>query len=292
MIVEGYVAPANQPELQVDKRAVTPDYFRTMQIPLISGRFFFASDTYKSQPVVLVDQEMAERFWPRGDAVGKRVRQGEHEPWMTIVGVVGVVKEYGLDSETRMVAYFPYAQAPFGTMYLVARTTTDPASMTDAVIDQVQALDPDVPVFDIATMQKRFHDSVARQRFATVMLTAFACFALILAAIGVYGVISFLVSQATPDIAIRMALGAQRSGILSLVLQQGLGLALIGIAAGLVGALMLTRLMASLLFNVSATDPLTFFGTATLLTLVALAACYIPARRAMLVDPMVALRYE
>jgi predicted permease len=292
MIVEGYVAPANQPELQVDKRAVTPDYFRTMQIPLISGRSFFASDTYKSQPVVLVDQKMAERFWPYGDAVGKRVRQGEHAPWMTIVGVVGVVKEYGLDTETRMVAYFSYAQAPFGTMYLVARTTTDPASMTDAIIDQVHALDPDVPVFDSATMQKRYHDSVARQRFATVMLAAFACFALILAAIGVYGVISFLVNQATPDIAIRMALGAQRSSVLSLVLQQGLGLALIGIAAGLVGALMLTRLMASLLFNVSATDPLTFFGTATLLTLVALAACYIPARRAMLVDPMVALRYE
>jgi ABC-type antimicrobial peptide transport system permease subunit len=160
------------------------------------------------------------------------------------------------------------------------------------MIDQVHALAPDVPVFDIATMQKRFHDSVARQRFATAMLAAFACFALILAATGVYGVISFLVVQATPDIAIRMALGAQRGSILSLVLQQGLGLALIGIAAGLAGALLLTRLMASLLFNVSATDPLTFFGTATLLTLVALAACYIPARRAMLVDPMVALRYE
>jgi predicted permease len=292
MTVEGYVAPANQPELQVDKRAATPDYFRTMQIPLISGRFFLASDTDKSQPVVLVDQKMAERFWPHGDAVGKRVRQGEKEPWMTIVGVVGVVKEYGLDTETRMVAYFPYAQAPFGTMYLIARTTTDPASMTDAIIDQVRALDPDVPVFDIATMQKRFHESVARQRFATVMLAAFAGFALILAATGVYGVISFLVTQATPDIAIRMALGAQRRSILSHVLQQGLGLALIGIAAGLVGALLLTRLMASLLFNVSATDPLTFFGTAALLTLVALAACYIPARRAMLVDPMVALRYE
>ena len=292
MTVEGYVAPANQPELQVDKRAVTPDYFRTMQIPLIGGRFFSLSDSDKSQQVVLVDQKMAQRFWPHGDAVGKRVRQGEHEPWMTIVGVVGVVKEYGLDTETRMVAYFPYAQAPYGTMYLVARTNTDPANMTDAIIDRVHALDPDVPVFDIATMQKRFHDSVARQRFATVMLAAFACFALILAAIGVYGVISFLVTQATPDIAIRMALGAQRNSILSLVFQQGLGLALIGITAGLIGALLLTRLMASLLFNISATDPLTFFGTAILLTLVALAACYIPARRAMLVDPMVALRYE
>ena len=292
MDVEGYVPPANQPELQVDKRAVTPDYFRTMQIPLISGRYFTASDTEKSQPVVIVDQKMADRFWPRGDAVGKRIRQGDKEPWLTIAGVVGVVKEYGLDTETRMVTYFPHPQQPFGSMFLVARTTTDPASMSDAIVGQIHALDQDVPVFDIATMQQRFHDSLARQRFATTMLAAFAGFALILAAVGVYGVMSFLVTQGTPDIAIRMALGAQRSSILSLVFQQGLGLALLGIGAGLVGALILTRLMASLLFSVSTTDPLTFAGVSLLLIVVAVAACYFPARRAMRVDPMVALRYE
>jgi predicted permease len=292
MEIEGYVPPANQPELQVDQRAATPDYFRSMRIPLIAGRFFSASDSEKSQPVVLVDQKMAERFWPHGDAVGKRLRGNDHRPWMTIAGVVGVVREYGLDTDTRMVVYFPYAMQPYGTMFLVAHTTTDPASVTDAMIEQVHALDPDVPVFDIATMQQRFQDSVARQRFATAMLAAFACLALILAAIGVYGVMSFLVTQGTPDIAIRMALGAQRRSILSLVFQQGLGLTLIGIAAGLIGALILTRAMASLLFNVGATDPLTFLGVAALLTLVALAACYIPARRAMRVDPMVALRYE
>src|SRR3984957_4026571 len=292
MEIEGYVPPANQPELQVDQRAATPDYFRSMRIPLIAGRFFSASDSEKSQPVVLVDQKMAERFWPHGDAVGKRLRGNDHRPWMTIAGVVGVVREYGLDTDTRMVVYFPYAMQPYGTMFLVAHTTTDPASVTDAMIEQVHALDPDVPVFDIATMQQRFEDSVARQRFATAMLAAFACLALILAAIGVYGVMSFLVTQGTPDIAIRMALGAQRRSILSLVFQQGLGLTLIGIAAGLIGALILTRAMASLLFNVGATDPLTFLGVAALLTLVALAACYIPARRAVRVDPMVALRYE
>ncbi len=290
--IEGYVPPANQPELQVDKRSVSSDYFRTMQIPLISGRFFAPSDTDKSQPVAIVDQKFAERFWPHGDAVGKRLRQGDQAPWMTIAGVVGVVKEYGLDTETRMVVYFPYAQAPFGSMFLVARTAGDPASVTDAIIEQVHALDPDIPVYDIATMQQRFHDSVARQRFATAMLTAFACFALILAAVGVYGVMSFLVTQGTPDIAIRMALGAQRGSILSLVFRQGMGLALIGIAAGLVGALILTRVMASLLFNVSATDPLTFVGVSVLLMLSAVSACYFPARRAMRVDPMVALRYE
>jgi predicted permease len=290
--VEGYVPPANQPELQVDKRAATPDYFRTMQIPLVAGRFFSDSDTDKSLPMVLIDQKMADRFWPRGDAIGKRVRQNDRRPWMTIAGVVGVVKEYGLDTDTRMVVYFPHTQAPGGTMYLVARTSNDPAVMTDAIVEQVHALDADVPVFDVVTMQQRFHDSVARQRFATAMLAAFAFFALILAAIGIYGVMSFLVAQGTPDIAIRIALGAQRSSILSLVLQQGMVLALIGIGTGLLGALFLTRVMAALLFNVGASDPLTFVGVATLLTLVALAACYIPARRAMRVDPMVALRYE
>lgn len=290
--VEGYLPPANQPELQVDKRGATPDYFRTLQIPLISGRFFSDSDTDKSQQVVLIDQKMADRFWPHGDAVGKRVRHNKDDSWKTIAGVVGVVKEYGLDTDTRMVVYFPCAQNPGRTMYVVARTSTDPNSATDAMIEQVHALDPDVPVFDIATMQQRFHDSMARQRFATTMLAAFACFALILAAVGVYGVMSFLVAQGTADIAIRMALGAQRSSILSLVFQQGMGLALIGISAGLLGALIVTRVMAGLLFNVSATDPLTFVGVATLLALVALAACYIPARRAMGVDPMVALRYE
>jgi|HubBroStandDraft_1064217.scaffolds.fasta_scaffold01002_6 predicted permease len=292
MDIEGYVPPANQPELQVDKRGATPDYFRTMQIPLISGRVFSDSDTDKSQLVVLIDQKMADRFWPDGDAVGKRVRRNKDDSWKTIVGVVGVVKEYGLDTDTRMVVYFPCAQDPSRTMYLAARTTTDPASGMDAIIEQVHALEPDAPVFDIATMQQRFHDSMARQRFATAMLAAFACFALILAAVGVYGVMSFLVAQGTADIAIRMALGAQRRSILSLVLQQGMSLALIGIGAGLLGALILTRVMAGLLFNVSATDPLTFVGVALLLSLVALAACSIPARRAMRVDPMVALRYE
>jgi predicted permease len=292
MTVEGYVPPANQPELQVDQRVATPDYFRTMQIPLISGRSFEPSDVKTSQAVVIVDQKMADRFWPRGDAVGKRVRTGDQSPWLTIAGVVGVVKEYGLDTDTRMVVYYPHAQAPDGTMFLVARTTTDPASMANAIIGQVHALDPDVPVFDIATMQQRFHDSLARQRFATIMLAAFAGFALILAAVGVYGVMSFLVTQGTPDIAIRVALGAQRGNILSLVFRQGLGLALLGIGAGLVGSLILTRLMASLLFNVSATDPVTFVGVSVLLILVAVAACYFPARRAMRVDPMVALRYE
>ena len=292
MQIEGYVPPKDAPELQVDKRSATPDYFRTMSIPLLQGRFFTPADTDKSQPVVLIDQKMADRFWPKGDAVGKRLRQGDKEPWLTIAGVVGVVKQYGLDIDTKMVTYFPYAAWGNGEMFVVAHTTGDPAALANSIVEQVHGIDADVPVFEIATMQQRVHDSLARQRFAMTMLGAFAGFAMILAAVGIYGVMSFLVTQGTSDIAIRMALGAQRSSILSLVLQQGMALALLGIAAGLAGALSLTHVMSGLLFGVNATDPVTFAGVAVLLTMVALSACYFPARRAMRVDPMVALRYE
>ena len=177
-------------------------------------------------------------------------------------------------------------------MFLVAHATGDPAAHAGAIAQQVAAVDADVPVYDIATMEQRVHESLARQRFAMTMLGAFAGFAMILAAVGVYGVMSFLVTQGTFDIAIRMALGAQRNSILSLVFQQGMALAFLGIAMGLIGAFSLTRLMGGLLFGVSATDPLTFGSVALLLTLVAISACYFPARRAMRVDPMVALREE
>ena len=292
MEFEGYVPPPNQPELQVDQRTATPDYFTAMGIPLIQGRLFSSIDTDKSQQVVLVDQKMADRFWPNGGAVGKRIRRNEKSPWLTIAGVVGVVKQYGLDTDTRLVVYYAHSQHPGGSMFLVARTTGEPASLADAIEQQVQAIDPDVPVYDIATMQQRVHESVARQRSAMSMLGAFAGFAMILAVVGVYGVMSFLVTQGTPDIAIRMALGAQRNSILSLVFQQGMALAFIGISMGLIGAFTLTRFMRGLLFGVSATDPLTFVGVVLLLTLAALSACYFPARRAMRVDPMVVLREE
>jgi predicted permease len=292
MEIEGYVPPPNQPELQVDVRFTTPGYFTAMQIPLLSGRLFTTADTEKTQPVVLIDAKMANHFWPKGDAVGKRIRQSSKQPWATIAGAVGLVKEYGLDLDTRMVVYYPHAQKSAETMFVVARTNSDPGATADAIVHQVNALDSEVPVFDIATMERRVQDSVARQRFAMTMLGAFAGFAMILAAIGVYGVMSFLVSQGAADIAIRMALGARRGRILSLVFQQGMGLAFIGIFAGLFGALGLTRVMSGLLFGVSAVDPMTFGSVLVLLTAVALAACYFPARRAMRVDPMVALRTE
>jgi predicted permease len=287
--VEGYVPPPNQPELQVDKRLASVDYFKTMAIPLLQGRWFSSSDMDQSTPSVIVDEKLAQRFWPKGDALGKHIRGHDDEPWLTVVGVVGVVKEYGLDVDTRMVMYFPnYAT----TSYLVARTTVAPATMADAIVQQIHALDADVPVYSIATMDQRLQDSLARQRFAMTMLAAFSGFAMILAAIGLYGVLSFLVSQGTPEIAIRMALGAQRSRILSLVFRQGMELAFAGLAVGLVGAFALTRLMAGLLFGISAYDPPTILGVVLLLAAVALAACYFPARRAMRVEPMAALRAD
>jgi ABC-type antimicrobial peptide transport system permease subunit len=208
------------------------------------------------------------------------------------VGIVGVVKEYGLDTDTRMTVYYPYAQLGPGTMYVVARTTTDPAATIDAMVRQVNSMDRDVPVYDIATMDQRVHDSMTRQRFAMTMLAGFAVFAMILAAVGVYGVMSFLVAQGTADIAIRIALGARRGTILSLVFQRGMGLAFVGIVAGLMGALGLTRMINSMLFGIKATDPLTFFSVLALLFLTALLACFFPARRAMRIDPMEALRTE
>jgi predicted permease len=292
MHVEGYVPPPNEPELQVDQRAATPTYFGAMEIPLIHGRMFAETDTDKMPRVAIIDQKMADRFWPTGDAVGKRIRRSNDSPWITIVGVVGVVKEYGLDTETRMVVYYPHGQARNGTLYFVARTTSDPASTATAIIHLVNSIHPDVPVYDIATMEQRVQDSMARQRFAMTVLGGFAGFAMILAAVGIYGVMSFLVTQGTAEIAIRMALGARRAGILSLVFRQGMTLALAGILIGLLGAFGLTRMMSSLLFGVTPTDPFTFVLVLGLLLFVALSACLFPASRAMRIDPMVALRTE
>jgi len=197
-----------------------------------------------------------------------------------------------LDLDTRMVAYFPATQSVSNSMYLVTRTSSDPSAMASAIVGEVHAVDSDVVVYDISTMDARVSRSLARQKFSMDMLGAFAGFALLLAAVGVYGVMSYLVTQGTRDIGVRIALGAQQSDILRLVLKQGMMLTLVGIIAGLAGAAALSRVMGSLLFGVDSTDLLTFSTVAILLALIAFAACYIPARRAMRVDPLVALRYE
>jgi putative ABC transport system permease protein len=288
--VEGYSPPPGQ-ELQVDIRLASTDYFRAMSIPLVQGRFFSDHDTGDAQRVAIIDEKFARRFWPHDDPVGKHLWFDPKKP-ITIAGVVGVVKQYGLDNEGKIAVYFPHQQMASSGMFLVARASSDPAALGGAITREIHGVDPGAVVYDVRTMQDRLYDSLARQRFATTMLGAFAAFALLLAAIGVYGVMSYLVSQGTHDIGVRVALGARPGNILGLVVRQGMELAAIGIAGGLIGALALTRVMASLLFGVTATDALTFSSVAVILALVAFAATVIPARRALGVDPMVALREE
>jgi predicted permease len=289
--VQGYTPPPGQ-ELQVDMRAASPDYFRAMSIPLRRGRFFSAHDTTDSQQVAIIDEKFAQRFWQHDDPIGKRLWFDDPKKFLTIVGVVGVVKQYGLDNEGKIAMYFADQQNDWSTLYLVTRTSSDPAGLAGPVVREIHAVNPNALVYDVRTMDDRLHDSLARQRFSTLMLGAFAAFALLLAAVGVYSVMSHLVAQSTHDIGLRVALGAQPANILGLVVRQGMELAAIGIAAGLLGALALTRAMAGLLFGVTPTDAVTFSSVALILGLVAFAATVIPARRATTVDPMVALREE
>jgi predicted permease len=289
--VEGYTPPQGQ-ELQADIRVASTDYFRTMEIPLKSGRFFNEDDAADKPPVAIVDEKFAQRFWPNGDAVGKHVWWFDFKKPRTIVGVVGVVKQYGLDTDGKIAAYFPQQQYADPRMFLAVRAATEGTGLSSAVVRQIHMVDPDAVVYEIRSMQERLHDSLARQRFSSTMLGAFAVFALLLAAVGLYGVMSHLVTQGTHDIGVLVALGAQPENIIGLVIRQGMALAGIGIILGLAGAAALTRVMASLLFAVSARDVATFATVPALLLVVAFAATVIPAWRATRVDPMVALRYE
>jgi predicted permease len=288
--VEGYTPPPGQ-ELQADFRVASTGYFRTMEIPLRKGRFFSEDDTADKPIVVIIDEKFAQRFWPDSDPIGKHLWWNPKEP-MTIVGVVGVVKQYGLDTDGKIAAYFPHQQWPGQRMYLAVRASSETAGLATAVVSNIHEVDPDVVVYGIRTMQERLHDSLARQRFSSTMLGAFAVFALLLAAVGLYGVMAHLVTQGTHDIGVLVALGARPGNIVGLVVRQGMGLAGVGIVVGLVCALALTRVMSSLLFGVSATDLATFAAVPALLGAVALAATAIPAWRATRVDPMVALREE
>jgi predicted permease len=262
-----------------------------MEIPLRRGRFFSDHDTNDSQKVAIVDEKFAQLFWPHDNPIGKRVWFDPKKP-IRIIGVVGAVKHYGLDSEAKIVVYFPDQQSPKREVYLVARTSSDPARLARAIVREIHAVDSSIAVYEIRTMQERLYDSLARQRFASTMLGAFAALALLLAAVGVYGVMSCLVSQNTHDIGVRIALGAQPVSIVGLVVRQGMELAAIGIVGGLIGAAVLTRVMASLLFGVTATDPVTFSAVVVILAAVAFSATVIPACRAMRIDPIVALREE
>ncbi len=286
--VEGWTPQPGQ-ELQVDQRAVTADYFRTMEVPLRQGRFFTTFDALpNAERVAVIDEKFAQRFWPGQSAIGKRIWNDPKQP-TTIVGVVGTVKQYGLDVDGRIVVYRPSV----GLLgYQVARTSGDPAAVSGAIVRAIHEIDPTIPVYDIRTMPDRMSDSLARQRFATIMLGAFALFALVLAVVGVYGVMSHLVSQGTHDIGVRMALGAQRSRIVGMILRQGAELTGAGLIVGVIGAAALTRVMATLLFGIGAHDLVTFLTVPIVLGAIALLATYVPALRATRVDPVVALRED
>ena len=293
-LIEGAPQPPPGQENDGRYRVCTPDYFSTMGISIRKGRGFTDQDKAGSKPVIIVNETLARKFWPNGDALGKRIRfygPLEKAPWMEIVGIVQDVK-HELNLPVTPDYYLPHAQDPWNAMVLVARTTVDPGSMAGRIREQVVAIDKDQPVFDVRTMHEVRATSVTLYTFGFAMIGIFAVVALVLAAIGIYGVMAFAVTQRTQEIGIRMALGARALDVLTLIVRNGMSLAAIGVVAGLVGAFVVTRLMGSLLFGVSPTDTVTFaFVTAGLL-LVALFACYIPARRATKVDPLVALRYE
>jgi predicted permease len=293
--VEGRVPPPGEKFVNADERIVTGHYFETMQIPLLKGRLFNDDDTEDKPHVVLVDEFMAQQLWPGQDPLGKRLSFGDlaaKPQWATVVGIVGRIKQDALDSDSRIALYMPQSQFISRLLNIVLRTTTDPGSLTSAVGHELHEVDRDLPLYRVVTMEQRVAESLSRRRFTTVLLALFAGFALALATIGIYGVMAYLVSQGTREIGIRMALGATQRTVLRLVVKQGMMLALCGVVIGLIAALAFSRLVSGLLFGVKATDPLTFAAIAVLLTVVALFASYIPARRAARIDPMISLRCE
>jgi len=294
--VEGRVPPAGEKFINADTRMVSGNYFQAMEIPLLEGRLFNDHDVPANPGVAIVDSHMAEQLWPGQDAVGKRFHIGgiddSKAPWITVVGVVGRVKQYTLDSDSRIAFYLPHTQYPVRAMNVVVRSNAEPTALAAAVRQQIHELDGDLPLYNVVSMDHRVASSLARRRFAMLLLGCFAFISLVLAAIGIYGVLAYLVSQGTREIGIRMALGATRNAIVSLVVSKGITLAAGGVLIGVAGALLLTRLMRSLLFGVGPTDAVTFCAIPLLLLAISLIATSIPARRAAQVDPAECLRYD
>jgi putative ABC transport system permease protein len=274
---------------------VSPDYFRTMETPLKRGRFFAEADDRKAPQVVLIDEALVARYFNNRDPLGARIKRGgpaSEAPWMTVVGIVGNVKSDGFDQPDQPHLYHPIFQFPSYAMAIYLKTDVAPSSVTQALREQVRAVDRDLPVFGETTMTQVAAESVSRRKFAMQLVGLFGVLALLLAGVGIYGVIAYSVTQRTREIGIRVALGASRTAILRWVLRQGMILTVAGIAVGLIGAVALTRLLRSLLFGVGPMDVVTYGVLAVVLGVVALIACYVPARRATKVDPLIALRYE
>lgn len=311
LTVEGFPVLSVGEAPMINHCVISADYFKTMGIPILKGRDFNERDRApekgsqvavrgEAQPrasngVTIIDERLAREYWPDQDPIGKRIRFGppeDNEPWHTIVGVVGEVRHERLDASTRKSVYLPHAQVPIGGTRLVIRTEGRPENLIGAVRSQVKELDPDLPITRVMPMTEVVARSVWKERLYTALFGVFAAVALILATVGIYGVMSYAVTQRTREIGLRMALGAQRADVLKMVVGHGVLVTATGIGLGVAVAVALTRLMSSLLFNVTATDPITFVAVSVILAGVALTACFVPARRAAKVDPMVALRYE
>jgi putative ABC transport system permease protein len=277
-------------------RIINPDYFSAMGIRLLKGRNFDDRDKVTSIPVSVISEEMARRFWPGEDPIGKRFTPGDPtrpDQWIQVIGVVNDIRQFELTAELPLQMYLTYEQVGFfPPRYLVVNTDVEPQSLAASVRQAIWEVDKDQPVSSIATMEEILSDSIARQRFSMLLLAIFAGVALALAAVGIYGVMSYSVAQRTHEIGIRMALGAQTGAVLKLAVGYGLKLVLAGLVIGLAVAFALTRVMSSLLFGVTPTDPTTFVLISLILLVVALVASYIPARRATKVDPVIALRYQ
>jgi putative ABC transport system permease protein len=294
--IEGYIPRDTSDMPDAQNRQATPGWFTAMGIPLVRGRLIERSDNEKAARVVVVNEEFAKRFFPNGDPIGKRIRLGKltaEFPWATIVGIVGDVRGFALDEPPEPTMYWPVAQIrATPSLAIVVRTESEPAALAPAVRDAIREIDQTQPIYDMQPLDQLVAKSLGQRRFTLTLMVLFGVIALVLSAIGIYGVMAFAVTQRTQEIGIRMALGARATDVLKMVVGSGMLLAVIGVAVGLIGAFALTRLMASLLFGVSPTDLMTFGLVTAGLLIVALLACYIPARRATKVDPLVALRYE
>jgi len=298
--IEGQVIPSDQRAPVANFNPISPDYFKTVGTQLVSGRHFNADDNHDHPGVAIVNEAFVRKYLPDGNVIGRRIKtnqapriwRDDRYAWFQIVGVVRDVKNSGLKEAGEPTYYLPAAQVPLQDMMLLVRTSSEPTAIISSVQRAVWTIDPNQAISDVKTMEQVISDSVAQPRFNMFLMVMFGVLALLLAVVGIYGLLSYAVTQRKQELGIRMALGANRVDVLKLVLRQGMTLALLGEAVGLIGALALTRVMRGLLFGIGPFDAGTFVTVAIATTLVALAACYIPARRATKVDPLVALRYD